>query len=151
MSPKVHAEYNRVIEHAIKLGVEAAPFLHCWNEGNWAGCREFGFEPNLEVYQVQTVAEWKSVPAEPTDEMLYLGGEKGNVADDMAAKYRSQIWAAMLDAAPEQPAPVPLTEEQKDAMWESHEPTARSWGHWEWYMQGLGDAERAHGVKREKA
>jgi len=67
------------------------------------------------VAQQAVPAGYKLVPVEPTLEMLYLGGEKGNVADDMAAKYRSQIWAAMLAAVPEKPAPVPLTDEQRDA------------------------------------
>lgn len=39
------AEYNRVIDHAVTLGLEAADFVRCWREGNWEACREFGFEP----------------------------------------------------------------------------------------------------------
>ena len=44
---KTQEEFNRVIQHAIGLGTEASAFLHCWNEGNWDGCREFDFEPIL--------------------------------------------------------------------------------------------------------
>lgn len=35
--------YNAVIQHALSLGFEADAFLHCWNEGDWEGCAEFGF------------------------------------------------------------------------------------------------------------
>lgn len=38
--------FNRVIDHAISLLNEADPFLRCWREGNWDGCREFDFEPD---------------------------------------------------------------------------------------------------------
>lgn len=44
-------EFNRVINHAISLGTEAREFLSCWREGDWAGCREFGFEPDLTLQQ----------------------------------------------------------------------------------------------------
>lgn len=43
---EVRVIYDRVIQHAIKLGMDAGPFLSCWNEGDWDGCREFDFEPN---------------------------------------------------------------------------------------------------------
>lgn len=45
----VTQEFNRVIDHAIAQGIEAAVFLQCWREGDWAGCREFGFEPSRQV------------------------------------------------------------------------------------------------------
>lgn len=48
MSKSVEEIYNRVIGHAINLGLEADQFLRCWNEGDWDGCREFGFEPDVE-------------------------------------------------------------------------------------------------------
>lgn len=35
---------GKAIEHAISLGTEASEFLTCWNEGNWDGCREYGFD-----------------------------------------------------------------------------------------------------------
>lgn len=42
---------------------------------------------------------------------------------------------------------VPLTADQREALWESHGPTRVKWGHWEWHQQGIEDAERAHGIK----
>lgn len=39
------AEYNRVVDHALTLGLEASGFLRAWREGDWSACREFGFEP----------------------------------------------------------------------------------------------------------
>lgn len=41
----VQVEFNRVLEHAIRLGVDAPAFLRDWQEGNWEGCKEFDFEP----------------------------------------------------------------------------------------------------------
>lgn len=35
---------SEAIAHAISLGTEAEGFLICWNEGNWDGCREYGFD-----------------------------------------------------------------------------------------------------------
>ena len=46
----VQDEYNRVINHAIEQGIEASVFLRCWQEGDWSGCAEFGFEPNMAAY-----------------------------------------------------------------------------------------------------
>ena len=40
----VRDTFNRVIDHAVDLSLEADQFLRCWREGDWAGCREFGFE-----------------------------------------------------------------------------------------------------------
>ena len=47
MSKTIKQIYNRVINHAITLGLDADQFLSCWREGDWAGCREFGFEPDI--------------------------------------------------------------------------------------------------------
>lgn len=38
--------FNRVLDHAISLNLEAGDFLYCWREGNWDGCRAFDFEPD---------------------------------------------------------------------------------------------------------
>jgi len=46
----VQDECNRVINHAIEQGIEASVFLRCWQEGDWSGCAEFGFEPNMAAY-----------------------------------------------------------------------------------------------------
>lgn len=40
---KVRSTFCAVINHAIGLRLEADAFLRCWNEGDWAGCAEFGF------------------------------------------------------------------------------------------------------------
>lgn len=48
MSKTISEIYNRVINHAITLGIDADQFLTCWREGDWAGCREFGFEPDID-------------------------------------------------------------------------------------------------------
>lgn len=40
----VRDTFNRVINHAIALGLDADQFLRCWREGDRAGCREFDFE-----------------------------------------------------------------------------------------------------------
>ena len=58
---KANNEFNRVIQHAITLGSEAASFLRCWNEGNWDGCREFDFEPAL-PYEIEEQADRQRVP-----------------------------------------------------------------------------------------
>lgn len=39
--------HNRVINHAINLDTDADQFLSCWREGDWSGCRKFGFEPDI--------------------------------------------------------------------------------------------------------
>lgn len=39
-------DFCAAIEHALGEGLEAATFLKCWNEGDWEGCREFGFTPS---------------------------------------------------------------------------------------------------------
>lgn len=104
---KANNEFNRVIQHAITLGSEAASFLRCWNEGNWDGCREFDFEPAL-PYEIEEQADrqrvpegWKLVPVDPTKEMVdaaviaYERTKDGTIA----GAYR-----AMLAAAPEAPA-----------------------------------------------
>ena len=44
---KIRNEFNRVINHAIDLGVETSEFLQCWREGDWEACKEFGFEPGV--------------------------------------------------------------------------------------------------------
>lgn len=44
------AEVRRVINHAIEQGIDAEVFLHCWRQGDWEGCAEFGFAPNLAAY-----------------------------------------------------------------------------------------------------
>ena len=49
MNANVQAEYNRVIQHAISLDIEAGAFLTCWNEGDWEGCLEYDFTPDLEA------------------------------------------------------------------------------------------------------
>lgn len=36
--------FNAAIDHAIELGIEGINFLECWREGDWEGCKEFGFD-----------------------------------------------------------------------------------------------------------
>lgn len=36
-------EFNRTINFAIDIGMEADQFLRCWREGDWEGCKEFGY------------------------------------------------------------------------------------------------------------
>ena len=40
---KASKEFNAAINHAISLNLDAAAFLYAWREGNWKGCKEFGF------------------------------------------------------------------------------------------------------------
>jgi hypothetical protein len=44
-----HNEFNQVINHAIKLGIDADVFLSCWREGDWDGCKEFAFDAIAKV------------------------------------------------------------------------------------------------------
>lgn len=57
MSKTISEIYNRVINHAISLGLDADQFLSCWREGDWAGCREFGFEPDIECINEGSITE----------------------------------------------------------------------------------------------
>lgn len=43
---QMRSDFCAAINHAIGLGIDAAIFLQCWNEGDWDGCRDFGFEPS---------------------------------------------------------------------------------------------------------
>lgn len=45
---QVRSTFCAVINHAISLGLGADGFLRCWNEGDWAGCAEFGFHVDAE-------------------------------------------------------------------------------------------------------
>lgn len=62
----VQDEYNRVINHAIEQGIEASVFLHCWRAGDWSGCAEFGFEPNMAAYTAPQPAKPAEQPQEPS-------------------------------------------------------------------------------------
>lgn len=110
----VQAEYNRVIEHAIKLGVEAAPFLRQWNEGDWDACREFDFEPNTSVCAApvaqKAAAPEKSAPLTGVatvedSQTMPLGGFRIHARSD-----RPLPTGASLHLHAQQPAPQPLTE-----------------------------------------
>ena len=114
---KANNEFNRVIQHAITLGSEAASFLRCWNEGNWDGCREFDFEP-APPYEIEDQADRQRVPeghvlvpVEPTIEMLEAMHTENLT---FYASEQREAYAAMLAAAPEAPAlkHVPLTDER---------------------------------------
>jgi hypothetical protein len=37
-------EFNKAIDFAIKQGIDAYDFLTCWREGDWEGCREYGYD-----------------------------------------------------------------------------------------------------------
>lgn len=112
---KAQNEFNRVIQHAITLGSEAAQFLRCWNEGNWNGCREFDFEPAL-PYEIEREADRQRVPeghvlvpVEPTCDML--AAMSGEWHPSRHGKAREQ-YAALLAAAPEAPAQASAVDER---------------------------------------
>lgn len=112
---KAQNEFNRVIQHAITLGSEAAQFLRCWNEGNWNGCREFDFEPAL-PYEIEGEADRQRVPeghvlvpVEPTCDML--AAMSGEWHPSRHGKAREQ-YAALLAAAPEAPAQASAVDER---------------------------------------
>jgi hypothetical protein len=46
---QMRQDFCAAINHAISIGMEADVFLRCWNEGDWKGCAEFGFEPSAEL------------------------------------------------------------------------------------------------------
>lgn len=122
----VQNEYNRVINHAIEQGIEASVFLRCWQEGDWSGCAEFGFKPNMAAYTAPQPAVampegYALVPVEPTQAMLDAAGmcvvPEGKEWLDASNR---ETWAAMLAAAPEapQPAKQPLIDDEICDSWE---------------------------------
>ena len=70
----------------------------------------------------------------------------GKLGMSMVCPYCEQGFTAIQEPQPA-PARVPLTDAQRDAMWHAacQEGRYRT-GFYEWYAQGLDDAERAHGI-----
>lgn len=61
------------------------------------------------------------------------------------AEIRSRMTATAQPAA----AQVPLTEDQKDTMWRAaYFEKSYRYGAYEWYAQGVEDAERAHNIAK---
>ena len=77
----VQDECNRVINHAIEQGIEASVFLRCWREGDWSGCAEFGFEPNMAAYTAPQPAKRQPLTDEEICAALDIDG-----ADDWTFK-----------------------------------------------------------------
>ena len=46
--------FNEALDFAIKQGLDGIEFLRCWREGNWNGCREWGF-PEEAIARVKEV------------------------------------------------------------------------------------------------
>lgn len=93
-SAEVRAEFNRVISHAIGLGIEAAAFLQCWREGDWSACAEFDFTPGKASLQ------------EPSDGFTLLPADGVLEFVDEDGKRSVPAWTEekvrrMLTAAPE--------------------------------------------------
>lgn len=100
----VQDEYNRVINHAIEQGIEASVFLRCWQEGDWSGCAEFGFEPNMAAYTAPQPAippGYKLVPIQKLVELkASIHGEYFR-GTDWELETISTMLIAKIDAAHE--------------------------------------------------
>ena len=51
------ADFCDAIKHAISLGLDAHIFLEYWNEGDWGGCKEYGFEPRAALKEPWSTAQ----------------------------------------------------------------------------------------------
>lgn len=112
----VQDECNRVINHAIEQGIEASVFLSCWQEGDWSGCAEFGFEPNMAAYTAPQPAippGYKLVPEVPTNEWIHnLARRQTGSFEKAPFAEIHQCIAELLESAPEIPQPAKPAEQQ---------------------------------------
>ena len=116
----VQDEYNRVINHAIEQGIEASVFLRCWQEGDWSGCAEFGFEPNMAAYTAPQPAIPPGYKLVPIQKLVEL---KASIHGEY---FRGTDWeletisTMLIAAAPEAPQPTkqPLIADEICDSWE---------------------------------
>ncbi len=110
MSKTISQIYNRVINHAISLGIDADQFLSCWRVGDWAGCREFGFEPDIECINEGAIAEKDLTEPVATD-------AEANTQSNCVKPIDEQVLEALKvlrDALRDHPEYAQLSEEQEE-------------------------------------
>ena len=110
----VQDEFNRVISHSIEQGLDAAEFLRCWREGDWSGCKEFGFEPNMASYTAPPLKAEPQEPAQAISECLAVLRPmvKGRFPHEQALE------ELVTYAAPPQRPAEPVQEPVQEAEWE---------------------------------
>lgn len=91
------ADFCDAIGHAISLGLDAHIFLKCWNEGDWDGCKEYGFEPSATLREPWSAMQRETEFAayKRNTNLAYKGSEQETL-DKLAA---SQAREAQLREA----------------------------------------------------
>jgi hypothetical protein len=113
------AEFNRVINHAIEQGSDAAEFLRYWREGHWDGCREFGFEPDT-APQPQPQPKQGAVALEISSEHLDAVLDTGLI--DTCGMTAYEAARKVIEAFHTTPQPQPKQEPlSKKWRWGLHE------------------------------
>ena len=79
----------------------------------------------------------------------YLGEPvDGDKCKAIAAIIERRLWALPKPVQQAQPERAPLSDADKRTMYMEAPPSFSNLGAWEWYQQGLEDAEKHHGIKQ---